>query len=763
MKKFLKKTALFLGCALLLSACKFGGDPSEKLPYYTSSSSSSSSSSSASYSSTTAPITTSADISSETGEPVSQGAEPLDNMRGTKISLDGDKLTIQRLDIGSLTQAEEDGIWTIFVYMCACDLESVDGSATEDLLEMSEATKKCSDLRFVVHAAGTESWNNYSCEDDMQQRLVISNGSIEVLDVKKAENMGRSETLADFLEWGLENYSSQYMALDFWDHGGGSITGVCFDELFDDDSLSLVEIDKALASVSGKMTHKFELIGCDACLMGSAEMANIFAPYAKYMVCSQNLESGYGWNYVSFGETIGSGSLSGDKVGKALCDSYYKACIYSGEQNDVTLSVIDLSKIDGLITAFDECSRVVYEYCKENDVSDVIKAAKTVLNFGGNNNVEGYTNMLDLKGLIDALADRVDSAEANSALDKFEASFDECVIYKVNGYFFDDASGLSVYYPLSVQGSAELDTFKDICVSPYYLNIVDLCAYASASYGNTTGYDYDGWLGESSGFWNDNWHWDFDYSDNYWDGISNDGDLNFDFSNTALKFEIEPYTDEDGYYCFKLTENSLYILDTVYCNIMMSYWDEDDGREYMLDLGTDDYVDMNWQTGECSDNFSGYWFALPDGQPLCAYLIDAYYDDYEYYNLYSAPVYLNDEYTYLQIKQTYLTNSMTTEILGVWDGISESGGVSRNLYQLEKGDVIEPCYPAYDYETGEYVCDYYGEKYIYNGLSLTDEELLYEGDYYYAFEIYDIYGNVLYTDFVMLGVGEDGSIYYYDY
>ena len=41
----------------------------------------------------------------------------------------------------------------------------------------------------------------------------------------------------------------------------------------------------------------FELIGFDACLMASVEMASVASPYAKYMVASEEVEPGSGWDY----------------------------------------------------------------------------------------------------------------------------------------------------------------------------------------------------------------------------------------------------------------------------------------------------------------------------------------------------------------------------------------------------------------------------------------------------------------------------------
>ena len=675
--------------------------------------------------------------------------------RGTLLTFFDRQLEIQRLEREDEVSMSEDGMWTVFVYLCGTDLESDSGAATNDLLEMQVATEDCSRLRFVVEAGGTYDWDNTICEGRKTQRLLIEGGYTEVLEKSSAKNMGSWSTLADFISWGVENYASQYMILDLWNHGGGSISGVCFDELNDYDSLSLAEIDTALASVFGQMTDRFEIIGFDACLMATVEMANVLVPYARYMVGSQDLESGIGWDYECFASAVNSGADSGEEMGRYICDAYYNACVYTREEDMATMSVIDLSRVDAFIEAFNDYASGIYEYASGGGTTDVIKAAKNALNFGGNNQIEGYTNMVDLLDLLDLTSNY--SAAASAAMQRLE----DCVIYMNNGYYNAYAGGLNVYYPLSVQGSSELDTFRNICVSPYYLSLVDLCAYGSDNYGYTGGFDFDSWLGDGSGFWSSFFDWGSGSYD-YWDNEQDDS-LNFDYGNTAITFIDEPQLDDGGYYYFRLTDESLYNLDTVYCNIMMSFWDDEDNCEYMLDLGTDDYVDLDWYTGECYDNFSGYWFALPDGQPLCVYLTDVFYDPDtdEYYNLYSAPVYINGKYTYLQIKQSYYYDGMITEILGAWDGINEYGSAARELYQLQTGDRICPVYPAYDSYTFEYVMDYYGEDYVYYGNDEIGEDLLYEGDYYYAFEIYDVYDNVLYTDFVLFGVGADGSLYYY--
>ena len=58
--------------------------------------------------------------------------------------------------------------------------------------------------------------------------------------------MGDQDTLASFLRYGQENRPAQSYALILWDHGGGPLEGVCWDETSGMDHLSLREVTGAL-------------------------------------------------------------------------------------------------------------------------------------------------------------------------------------------------------------------------------------------------------------------------------------------------------------------------------------------------------------------------------------------------------------------------------------------------------------------------------------------------------------------------------------
>ena len=61
--------------------------------------------------------------------------------------------------------------------------------------------------------------------------------------------MGDSQTLYEFLDFANDNYPADHVAVTFWNHGGGSVSGAAFDEKFDYDSLTLDEMYQAFDAV----------------------------------------------------------------------------------------------------------------------------------------------------------------------------------------------------------------------------------------------------------------------------------------------------------------------------------------------------------------------------------------------------------------------------------------------------------------------------------------------------------------------------------
>ena len=102
------------------------------------------------------------------------------------------------------------------------------------------AGSKSENVKFVIQTGGAGAWaDTYGISAEKTQRYVVTGGEISLIEEKESVNMGKEDVLVDFLGWGIENYAAAKMGLIFWNHGGGSISGVCFDELNENDSLSL--------------------------------------------------------------------------------------------------------------------------------------------------------------------------------------------------------------------------------------------------------------------------------------------------------------------------------------------------------------------------------------------------------------------------------------------------------------------------------------------------------------------------------------------
>ncbi len=643
----------------------------------------------------------------------------------------------------------EEGTWTVFVYLCGSDLESRLSLASMDIEEMLEASTG-EKVRYLVQTGGANEWYYDEINPDSAQRWLIQDGEMTEVWSGTSADMGESQTLAEFLKWGVAEYPAGNMGLILWNHGSGSINGICFDETAEADSLLLKEIDAALYSVYEDMTEPFSFIGFDACLMSTAETASLLATHADYMIASQESEAGCGFNYTEMGNYLAAHtSCNGLEIGKVLCDVFYADCKKIQEETEATLSVIDLSKMDNLISAFNSYAEELYEITENNaDFSEIARKISSAENFGGNNKLSGYTNMIDLAGLIQAGAEKCSSAQ------KALQALSDAVVYQVKGSAHSSASGLSIYYPLQVQdGSQELSIFKDICLSAYYLGLVDKIAYGAVYSGNISDYENHSVLDLFTNHWNAE-----DYTEN-----TNNATLNYLLSLNAqwdytedvttgtdmeISFINEPDFDEEGNYWFSLSEESLYRTD--YVEAAVYFLDAE--SEEMIEFGFTGEIWEDWDEGIFSDNFDGYWFCLPDGQFLSAYLFEECAD----YDIYISPILLNGEETYLRF--TYDEEEVEVQILDIWDGQDENGAVSRFTAELQEGDIIQPLYTAYDLNSDDSYDDY-GEEYEYDGSTELYFETLPDGEYLYAFCINDIYGNNYQTDPVSFSI-EDEEIYF---
>lgn len=654
--------------------------------------------------------------------PESDPPPVLSEYKAVALSSDG-TLEITRKDIGN-TPMGEDGTWTIFVYMSGSNLESSVGKATEDMDEMRAASTG-KNVRFIVQTGGSQSWKNDYADKDSLGRFEISDGELKTIETLPLASMASASTLRDFLKWGVQNYPAAKMGVVFWGHGKGSIGGVCKDDLFNGGYLSLAGIQNALDDVTASMTDKFEFMGFDACYMGTAEAADMLAAYSRYMIGSEELEPLNGWNYTVLGDLIGrEPNADWSTIAKTLCDGFFDGMGDTEYANRVTISVVDLSKIDDVIVKFNGLAGDLCEALTDKaKLTEFENALENAEHFSNENGFEGYANTADLGDLV-----RAGSAFSNRADEVIEA-IDAAIVYRRNAIEHQNACGLTVCYPFEPNGLAKMRTFAELSISPYYLALADIVLKSASPAAKLSDHDKS----TIAELWCDSKNGSSQALLNYWSSAP-DPELNKDDSgkSTLVKFADEFAIEHDGTYRLSLDPDTMSDIASVGISVFSSQ-----PKNRYNGLGTMPRVGADWQTGVFSDSFDGRWYMLPNGEPLQIKLRETNGSA----NIYDAQITLSDRETVLTFSHG---ENETPEI----DGVRRMGENGTSVFEPPViGDTVATFYDVYSHLNDKFSTDE-GTRYTFTDTPAVIYGALPDGDYYYMVVVTDILGDKFQSEIV---------------
>ena len=353
---------------------------------------------------------------------------------------------------------------TVMIYMVGSNLESRMGNATKDLEEIDGAGLVFENYNVIVYTGGSTRWvGDVPCDRNCVLDMSRKGDERIVAQTNGNANMGLPETLSAFLNYCGENYPADHNALILWDHGGGPLWGYGVDELYDSDSLLLTEMRTAM---DGSVFHggadgmKLDMVGFDACLMGSLECMTIWKDYAEYYVGSEETEPGDGWNYefLKVLEETGIYSDSGTfakSVGDSILTSYEE--YYDGKKSetfnpDLTLACIDLSGIDALNAAIDAVAEKMADDVEGGGYAGLMQDRSDIKSFGMTRGSEGEVSFFyDLVDMGD-FADHMGAFYPEEAAAVREA-LGAAVARKYAN--IDDSSGMTLYYPYKNKGQFE--------------------------------------------------------------------------------------------------------------------------------------------------------------------------------------------------------------------------------------------------------------------------------------------------------------------
>lgn len=617
-------------------------------------------------------------------------------------------------DIPPEEQGNASDTYTLMLYMCASDLESECGFATEDLNEIMYGYT-AGNLNVIVQTGGTAEWQNMVVADDRCQRYRVTEDGLELVDDSLGmQNMADSATLTDFIQYCSSNYAADHYGLVLWDHGGGVVGGYGYDENFGGDSMSLTEMSRALGDASVHL----DMLGFDACLMANFETCLMAAPYADYLIASEEPEPGCGWYYTDWiGKLSENCGIPPKRYGRQIIDDYITESGWDSPSMYSTLGMFDLQQVtQKLLPALSQFSDDAVQQLSAGEYRRISQSRS--------NTRAVYQSELDHIDLLDY----AQHSQSETA-DQLEQAVSDCVVYYRETENGSGDNGLSIlfpYYDLSALDMLE-EMYQTLGYDDAYPAFLEQFANVMAGgqisvsgFSNTQNHAA---ASEYSGFqWFDA---DAGYDESYYETYSAD-------------LSLLGTTEVDGRWVLELSEEDWEIVNDAAMQMFAVY----DG--FYVDMGLDDYCEFD-DYGNLIVEYDQTWVAL-DGQ-VVPFFHESYTSDGDsFFTCGSVPC---------------VYNGIDAEIVLVWDTEHPSGyaaGVrpvytdsvaAKGLYDICDGDTFQVYYDIYD-EDLNYVETMTLDDEIFTvqdslevGYADATEQL---GDTFIYYVLEDIYNNTYYTD-----------------
>jgi hypothetical protein len=348
--------------------------------------------------------------------------------------------------------------WTILVYMAADN--NLEPAALDDLVEMATAgSGNSASMRIVVEVDRSPDYVVAPAVNlpdfSGAKRILVGPNRLDVVQDLGAIDSGSGDSLASFITWGMTNYPADRTALVLWDHGGGW-DGFGVDESTNH-MISLPALRTAIQQgLAGAGASRLALVGFDACLMATFEVATMLRPYAEYLLASEETIPGHGWDYAAFSAAANNPSIAPVPLARKLVDGYVAQSTAERDQQTVTLSLIDLYALGDLEAGLGALATANGMPLPAAKATAIGRARVAAQEFGRVGQRPGV--MVDVVDLANTLA-AADASYATPAA-SIAAGVTKAVLYAYHGAAEPGANGISVYFPM--QSRDEDPTYEQI-------------------------------------------------------------------------------------------------------------------------------------------------------------------------------------------------------------------------------------------------------------------------------------------------------------
>lgn len=367
------------------------------------------------------------------------------------------------------------GKWTVLVYMNAAN----DLQPASDLnVNQMEAVAGNSQVRFVVQWKESKTAFASSTFDGVRRYLVKPDSDMtqiksELVQDNLVDNqgnaldMGKPETLRDFVAWGKTNYPADRYVLVIWNHGNGwkrrpdqgGTRGFSYDDQYGT-RIDTWQIDQALAG------QHFDILAWDASLMQMLEVAYEARPYGDFIVGSEESPPAEGYPYdavfKAFRDTPNAATAT---LARSFVDGMVNNPPYANRK--ITQSVLESAKLPAVASAVNILGHQLFN--NKGTMATVIQQVRDNAQSYSPNSTRVYRDLLDVCRLLKL--DGTVPAAVKSAATNVETTVADALVYEGHNSFSPKSRGIAIdfssgslfqsYRPDYIQMKFAKNTFWD--------------------------------------------------------------------------------------------------------------------------------------------------------------------------------------------------------------------------------------------------------------------------------------------------------------
>lgn len=344
---------------------------------------------------------------------------------------------------------EKGGTWTILVHMGAEN--NLYRFGLEDRAELVKGLQGVDGVQALVLFDGIK-------DGDSTVYLIDKNGEKQVsapfIPANKEIDSGDVKVATSFAQWAAKAYPADHTFLGYWDHGSGLFMNgqatITKGIVWDDKGSHMTTADMGAVTAGFKQAagKNLAVLAFDACLMAHGEMAYQVRNSVDYMVASEELEPGKGWDYTGWGKQLAASNRTPAAVSSALVDAYHASYQPGGSQSsgrdDATLSATDVAaftrNVVPALNAFVDVAGAKMGGEKAT-FQNARKASQTFYN----------KDCADLGDFFKKVAATTADQDVKTAAGNVLKAYETAIVNEKHVTKFAGATGLVLYFPTPTQ------------------------------------------------------------------------------------------------------------------------------------------------------------------------------------------------------------------------------------------------------------------------------------------------------------------------